>query len=183
MRIGSLCSGVGGLDIAAEALGFGPVIWHSETDPHASAVLERHWPGVPNLGDLTSVDWSSIERPDVITCGYPCQPESFAGKRLGEDDERYIWPDIANALRVLRPRLALFENVPGHVSGTFWRTLSDLASLGFDADWTTVRASSVGAPHRRERLFVVAYPVPSEPKRRRGLEQLDRQTREREREH
>ena len=153
---GSLCSGYGGLDLAMEAVFGATPIWHAEVEPAACTVLDAHWPGVPNLGDLTAVGWTTVPRPDVICGGFPCQPFSTAGRRQGTEDDRHLWPHIADALRVLRPRWAVFENVAGHVSLGLEGVLADLASLGFDAEWATVRASDVGAPHRRERLFIVA---------------------------
>lgn len=152
MKLGSLCTGYGGLDMA---VGIEPS-WVSDIDPGAIKLLEYRYPDIPNLGDLTTVDWSQVEPVDIITAGYPCQPFSAAGKRKGTADERHIWPYIANALRVLRPRYALFENVAGHVSLGLTDVLADLAEAGFDAEWTTLRASDVGAPHRRERLFILA---------------------------
>lgn len=165
MRLGSLCTGYGGLDLGAE-LAFGPLehVWHAEVDPDASTVLAAHWPDVPNLGDLTAVDWTRVEPVDVLTAGYPCQPLSLAGQRQGMEDERWIWDDIARAIRVLRPRLVVLENVAGHLSLGFGRVLGDLAAAGFDAEWGCVRASDVGAAHRRERVFIVAWPAANPPR-------------------
>jgi DNA (cytosine-5)-methyltransferase 1 len=153
---GSLCTGYGGLDLAIEAVFGARPLWHFEIEPAATTVLEHHWPGFPNHHDLTTADWNELPPVDVLCGGYPCQPFSTAGRRLGAEDDRHLWPHIADALRVLRPRWAVFENVAGHVSLGFDRVLADLASLGFDAEWVTVRASDVGAPHRRERLFILA---------------------------
>ena len=158
MRVGSLCTGYGGLDLAVESVLGAETVWLSEIDKNAAKVCEARFPGVPNLGDLTKIDWSCVEPVDVLTAGYPCQPFSHAGKRQGTDDDRHIWPEILESLRVLRPRLAVFENVAGHLSLGFDTVLADLAGIGFDADWAIVRASDVGAPHQRARLFVVAYP-------------------------
>jgi site-specific DNA-cytosine methylase len=141
------------------------VIWQSEIDPYASRVLKKHWPDVPNLGDITKVDWSTVERPDLVCGGYPCQPFSYAGRRNGVDDPRHLWPHFADALRYLRPRWALLENVPGHLSLGFDEVLADLAALGFDAEWSLVSACSVGAPHLRRRLFCVAYPAGQQTRR------------------
>ncbi|MDX3594123.1 DNA cytosine methyltransferase [Streptomyces sp. ID03-2B] len=156
LRIGSVCSGYRGLDMAIEAVFGGATAWVSDIDPGANAVLAHRWPDVPNLGDLTAVDWSAVEPVDVFCGGYPCQPFSSAGKRKGTADERHIWPWIARALGVLRPRIAVFENVAGHLRLGFDTVLADLAALGFDAEWCTVRASEVGAPHQRNRLFLLA---------------------------
>lgn len=156
LTVGSLFSGIGGLDLGLERAGM-RVIWQSEIDPYASKVLAKHWPTVPNLGDVTKVDWSTVERPDLVCGGYPCQPFSFAGRRAGSDDPRHLWPHFADALRHLRPRWALLENVPGHLSLGFDEVLADLAALGFDAEWELVPAAAFGAPHLRFRLFVVAH--------------------------
>lgn len=152
MKIGSLCTGYGGLDMALD----GTTAWVSDIDRHARTLLAYRFPDTPNLGDLTAVDWASVEPVDIITAGYPCQPFSHAGKRDGTDDDRHIWPHIAAAVRVLRPRFVFLENVAGHLSLGFGDVLGDLAALGFNADWVSVRASDVGAPHRRERVFILA---------------------------
>ena len=152
MNIGSLCTGYGGLDMAID----GDTVWVSDIDKHAAKLLAHRFPTVPNLGDLTAVDWESVEPVDILTAGYPCQPFSHAGKREGQNDERHIWPHIANAIRVLRPGFVFLENVAGHLSLGFGDVLGDLAEAGYDAQWTSVRASDVGAPHRRERVFILA---------------------------
>ena len=152
MKIGSLCTGYGGLDMALD----GDTVWVSDIDKHAAKLLAHRFPTVPNLGDLTAVDWESVEPVNILTAGYPCQPFSHAGKREGQNDERHIWPHIANAIRVLRPGFVFLENVAGHLSLGFGDVLGDLAEAGYDAQWTSVRASDVGAPHRRERVFILA---------------------------
>ena len=156
MRIGSLFTGTGALDMAVAAHYGATVAWHVEFDKHPSAILAHHYPDIPNHHDVTSVDWAAVEPVDIITGGYPCQPFSHAGNRKGTNDERHLWPYVADSLRVLRPRLAVFENVAGHLSLGFDTVLADLAALGFDAEWVVVRASDAGAPHRRERVFIVA---------------------------
>lgn len=131
----------------------------ADNDPGAARILAHHHPDVPNLGDITAVDWHDVEPVDVYIGGYPCQPFSSAGKRKGTADARHIWPHIARALGVLRPRLAVFENVAGHLSLGFDTVLGDLAALGFDAEWRTLRASDLGAAHQRKRLFFYAWPA------------------------
>lgn len=155
-RIGSLCTGYGGLDMAAAAVFGGELAWWSDIESGPIKVMQHHHPGVPNLGDLTAVDWSTVESVDILTAGYPCQPFSNAGKRRGTDDPRHIWPWIAYAVAVMRPQYLVLENVAAHVRRGFDVVASDLAALGYDTAWSVVRASDVGAPHRRERLFVVA---------------------------
>jgi DNA (cytosine-5)-methyltransferase 1 len=155
-RIGSLCSGYGGLDLGLMAVVGGSVAWHVEYDKHPSAVLAARFPGVPNYGDVTKTDWSTVEPVDWLTAGYPCQPFSGNGNREGEDDPRHLWPHVFRAICVLRPRHVLLENVDDHLTLGFGAVLGDLASAGFDAEWCLLRASDVGAPHGRPRLFVVA---------------------------
>ena len=171
--------------MAAEALGLGPVAWYCENDVHASKLLAVRLPGIANHGDLKTVEWERVEPVDVVVAGYPCQGESLAGKRKGEDDDRWIWPWIACALRVLRPRLILAENVSAHLSLGFGRVLNDLAAAGFDAEWRTLRASDVGACHQRDRIFWAAWPtadtVCHQPERLGGSGQLVKSQRERER--
>jgi len=97
------------------------------------------------------------DRP-ILTAGFPCQPVSFAGKRLGQEDERWLWPEVARVVRVVRPRLVLLENVPGLLVRGMGDVLGDLAAMGYDAEWQSIPAAAVGAPHIRERVFVVAHP-------------------------
>jgi DNA (cytosine-5)-methyltransferase 1 len=157
VKVGSLCTGILGAELAFTMMGLEPDLrWYSEIDPHARKVLARRVPDVPNLGDLKVIEWESVEPVDALVAGYPCQPFSHAGNRKGTDDPRHLWPWIACALRVLRPRYAFFENVAAHLGLGFDEVLSDLAAFGFDAEWTTLRASDVGACHQRDRLFIVA---------------------------
>ena len=157
LTVGSLFSGIGGIDLGLERAGM-TVKWHSEIDPYACRVLKKHWPDVPNLGNIKEIDWATVESVDVIAGGYPCQPFSTAGKRQGDKDERHLWPYFIRAISELRPRFALLENVRGHLSMGFDRVLGDLAEIGYDAEWQIVSAASVGAPHRRDRIICVAYP-------------------------
>ena len=170
-RIGSFCSGIGGLDLAVAAHYNASHAWFCEYDSAPSKVLDHHWPDTLNHGDLTSTDWTAAEPVDIVTAGYPCQPFSTAGQRKGTEDERHIWPAIRNAISVLRPRVVVLENVRGHLSLGFDSVLGDLAGLGFDAEWGTFRSSDIGAPHRRERLYVVATvtDAPSEPRPERRI--------------
>lgn len=157
MRIGSLFSGAGGLDLAVERVFGGETVWHCELDPAASKVLAHRWPRVPNLGDITKVDWATVEPVDILCGGWPCQPFSLAGKKKGAEDERALWPYVAGAVRVVRPRIICLENVSAVLGPEFQRVANDLAEIGYDIAWTCLRASDVGAPHRRERVFIVAY--------------------------
>jgi len=154
LTVGSLFSGIGGIDLGLERAGM-TVIWQSEIDPYACRVLAKHYPHVPNLGDVTTIDWSTVERPDVICGGYPCPAFSQAarGRNVAPD----LWPHMRTAIDALRPRYVLLENVAAHLGRGFNGVLADLHALGFDAEWSTVTACSVGAPHVRRRLFVVAH--------------------------
>lgn len=155
-RIGSLCTGYGGLDIAVHSVFGGELVWWSDIEPGPVKLLTERHPGVPNLGDLKAVDWYGVEPVDILTAGYPCQPFSNAGKRLGLDDPRHLWPWIAYAITVLRPRTVVLENVAAHRRRGFRIVAGDLAALGYRIGWTINQADHVGAPHERKRLFVVA---------------------------
>lgn len=156
MKLGSLFSGIGLLDLGLERAGI-KTVWQCEVDKHASKLLDKRF-GVPNLGDITKVDWSEVERPDVLAGGFPCTPFSSAGLRKGSADERYLWPEYYRAIRELQPRIVIVENVAALMGSPEWgAVLGDLAEAGYDAKWACIRASDVGAPHRRERVFVAAY--------------------------
>ncbi|MFA5712004.1 DNA cytosine methyltransferase [Mycolicibacterium sp.] len=229
-------SGAGGLDLAVEVAFSGRTVWHCEVDPAASIVLAHRWPDVPNLGDITKVDWAAVEPVDVLCGGFPCQDVSAAGRRAGirEGTRSGLWAVFADAIAALRPRYVVIENVRGLLSADgepwpdevvaadaeaqrlgrvvallghkrrkairkgYWHgeyrqrkqfeatwlarqrdravarfrslrrrlvqraigtVVRDLADLGYDAQWTTVAASTVGAPHRRERVFILAEPA------------------------
>jgi DNA (cytosine-5)-methyltransferase 1 len=159
----SLFSGIGGLELGLERAGM-TVVGQVEIDPFCRQVLAKHWPEVPRHDDVrTAVQWwRAGPRPDVdlICGGFPCQPFSTAGQQRGASDPRWEWPAFSACLRALRPRYALLENVPALLRHTaaFGRILADLAECGFDASWSVLSACSMGAPHTRERLFVLAYP-------------------------
>lgn len=183
LKIGSLFSGIGGLDMAVEEHFQAETVWHCEFDPEPSKVLAAHWPGVPNLGDITLVDWSTVEPVDIICGGSPCQDVSAAGPRTGmvEGTRSNLWVQMREAIAYLKPSVVIWENVRGALSAYAFssvesdpgllgehgpdrpalravgRVVGDLSALGYDAVWTTVPASDVGAPHKRERVFVLAY--------------------------
>lgn len=167
MKIGSLFSGYGGLDMAAQAaFPNAHPAWFVEYDQAPASILKHHWPEVPNYGDITTIDWDTIPQVDILTGRYPCQPFSHAGTRKGEHDERHLWPHVREAIRHLRPRYIFLENVAGHRSLGFDRVLGDMAEDGLHAWWTSIRASDIGAPHHRERLFILAAFPDSESLRR-----------------
>ncbi len=153
----SIFAGLGGLDLAFEALGY-EIVAQVEYDEFCNRVLAKHWPEVKRYGDIRTAKFDEFERVDGIIGGFPCQPFSVAGSNKGEDDERNMWPEVIRAIRALRPGFAFLENVPGLLAHEYFgRILGDLAEAGYDAEWGTFRASDVGAPHRRERLFILAY--------------------------
>jgi len=157
MKIGSLCTGYGGLDLAVEKVFDAETIWCAEFDKYASEVIEQRF-GIANFGDIKTINWETVPSIDILTAGYPCQPFSTAGQRKGTNDPRHIWPYIKEAICTLRPGLVILENVRGHLTLGFKEVLKDLAEIGFDARWEIVRASDIGAPHQRARLFIIAYP-------------------------
>jgi DNA (cytosine-5)-methyltransferase 1 len=158
MKIGSLCTGYGGLDMAVEAYFGAETVWCAEFDKNVSQLIEQKL-GYLNHGDIKAINWAEVEPIDILTAGYPCQPFSQAGGRKGTTDDRHIFPFILEAISVLRPRWVVLENVRGHLSLGFKEVLASLTGIGYDARWKVVRASDVGAPHQRARLFIVAYPT------------------------
>jgi DNA (cytosine-5)-methyltransferase 1 len=158
MRLGSLFAGIGGFDYAAQQLGW-TTAWVSEVDPWCNAVLKKHWPDVPNLGDITAIDFSQAPAIDVLCGGFPCQDISSAGKGAGITGARSgLWSHYARAIEALRPKWVLIENVSILRRRGLDRVLRDLDALGYDAEWHCVPASAVGAPHQRDRIWIVAYP-------------------------
>jgi len=157
LTVGSLFSGIGGLDLGLERAGM-KVIWQAEIDLYCNKVLKKHWPEVPNHGNIKDIKWGTVERPNVICGGYPCQPFSTAGKRHGTDDPRHLWPWVRTAISELRPDYAILENVPGHLTLGGTAVIGDLAKIGYDAEWRVISAAGLGAPHKRNRLIIVAYP-------------------------
>jgi DNA (cytosine-5)-methyltransferase 1 len=157
LRAGSLCTGYGGLDLAVLAVLDAALAWCAETDRHASAVLAARFPSIPNLGDLTTADWSAAPRVDLVTAGFPCQDISVAGRGAGleEGTRSGLWNHIARALGQLRPSYVLVENVAALRIRGLGRVLADLAALGYDTQWASLRASDIGAAHRRDRIFLL----------------------------
>lgn len=183
MKIGSLFSGYGGLDLGVQAVLGGEVAWHVEFDAAPSKILAHHWPDVPNYGDITTLDFTTVEPVDVLTGGFPCQDLSLAGRRAGmrPGTRSGLWADFLRAIDTIRPQLAVIENVRGLLSGcaesdlescpgcvgngehrpplrALGRVLGDLADIGYDARWVGLRAADAGAPHGRFRVFVLASP-------------------------
>jgi DNA (cytosine-5)-methyltransferase 1 len=183
LRIGSLFAGYGGLEIAIASVLDAEVAWHCEIDKAASKVLAKHYPGVPNHGDVSKVDWTQVEQVDILAGGFPCTDVSLAGRRAGLKDgtRSGLWSEFAKAIETIQPKLVIIENVrgllnaradigmeypdeildyAGHrpVLNAAQAVLGELSDLGFDAEWRSVRASDAGAPHQRFRIFIMAWP-------------------------
>ena len=184
MRTGSLFAGYAGLDMAVNAYFGASTAWFSEIDDAPARILARHYPDVPNHGDIAAIDWAQVEPVDILTGGFPCQDVSAAGRRAGirEGTRSGLWSYFATAINQLKPRMVVIENVRGLLSTAahspvesaadamgdgagrpvlraLGAVLGDLADIGYDAQWTTVAAADVGACHRRERVFIVATPA------------------------
>jgi DNA (cytosine-5)-methyltransferase 1 len=164
LQVMHLCSGYGGFELALRLAGVDArTVAHVERDAYAAATLvarmaDEALDRAPVWSDLVSFDargWAG--RVDLVTAGFPCQPFSAAGQGRGVDDERWIWPDIARIISELGPRFVFLENVPRLVRLGLPHVLADLAELGFDAEWGCLSAAAVGAPHRRNRLWLLAY--------------------------
>lgn len=186
-RIGELFAGYGGLGMAVQQVYGGDLAWYSEFDDAPSRIMAHHHPGVPNYGDVTQIDWATVPPVDILTGGFPCQDVSVAGRRAGMTDgtRSGLWSHMAHAIDVLRPPLVVIENVGGLFSAEATRVLeshplclgdggsgvdtvllravdavlSTLSELGYDAEWTALRAADVGAPHGRLRVFITAHPA------------------------
>lgn len=161
LNVLSLFSGIGGLELGLEQAGMNTV-GQVEINPWCRTVLEKHWPTIPRHDDVqTAITWwESEQRPnvDLICGGFPCQDISNAGKQAGITGERSgLWKAMRDTIRHLRPRYVLIENVSALAVRGLDVVLADLAEIGFDAEWATFRASDFGAPHNRERLYIVAY--------------------------
>jgi len=186
-RIGSLFSGYGGIDLGLRELWpDAETVWVSDIEKGPIKVLAHRYPDAPNLGDVTNVDWSTVESVDIITGGSPCQDLSHAGKRAGmkPGTRSGLWASMCDAIETLRPSLVIWENVRGALSAeaitgdvescgfcmadrdgqpmrALGRVLGDLADIGYDAAWVGLRAADVGACHGRFRVFVLAWPTDS----------------------
>jgi DNA (cytosine-5)-methyltransferase 1 len=161
LRHGSLFSGIGGFDLAAEWMGWENV-FHCEWNEFGQRVLKHYWPNAESFSDITKTDFTKYYGTvDIITGGFPCQPYSSAGKRRGKEDERHLWPEMLRAIREVSPRFVVGENVRGLTNWNgglvFDEVCAELESLGYQVAPVIIPACGVGAPHRRERIWFVAY--------------------------
>ena len=155
LRIGSLFSGIiGGLELGIERAGVGSTVWQCEIDPYARAVLAKHWPDAIRFDDITKMH--DVPPVDLICGGFPCQDISNAGRRAGIDGSRSgLFFELMRVVRLVRPRFVVLENVAALLGRGMGDVLGELSESGYDAEWDCVPASSVGAPHRRDRVFIV----------------------------
>jgi DNA (cytosine-5)-methyltransferase 1 len=161
MKVLDLFSGIGGFSIGLEKAGFETVAF-CEIERYCQEVLRRHWPDTPIYDDVRSLTGEQLRadgivRPDVIVGGYPCQPFSVAGKQRGAEDDRHLWPEVYRLVKEIRPTWGIFENVAGHITMGLDEVLSDLEAEGYAARPFVIPACGVDAPHRRDRVWVVAH--------------------------
>ena len=160
MTHGSLFSGIGGFDLAAEWMGWENK-FHCEWNPFGQKVLKYYWPEAESFHDITKTNFTKYANTiDILTGGFPCQPYSLAGKRKGKDDDRHLWPEMLRAIREIKPRWVVGENVLGLVNWNgglvFLEVQSDLEAQGYEVWPYVLPAASVNAPHRRDRVWFVA---------------------------
>jgi DNA (cytosine-5)-methyltransferase 1 len=161
MRHGSLFSGIGGFDLAAQWMGWENV-FHCEWNPFGQKVLHHYWPNAEQFTDITKSDFKKYHGTvDIISGGFPCQPYSMAGKRLGKEDDRHLWPEMLRVIREVQPKWVVGENVFGLVNWSgglvFHEVQTDLEAAGYEVFPYVLPAAAVNAPHRRDRIWFVAY--------------------------
>ena len=157
LKVTSLFSGIGGIDLGLEATGYFKTTLFSEIDPFCQKILKKHWPNVPIIPNVKDINGKEIET-DVLVGGFPCQPFSVAGKRKGKEDERHLWPEMFRIIKEARPSIVIGENVPGIINTqmALGQCVSDLESEGYKVQPVVLPACSVNAPHRRYRVFIIA---------------------------
>jgi len=165
LKVFDLFAGGGGFSYGLHRTGGFETTLFCEINKYAQQVIAKNFPGIPIIDDVTKIDRETVEkygRPDIITAGIPCQPFSSAGNQLGTQDERFLWGDLHRILQYASYPLLLLENVANLLRDdrgfTFAGILYDLAGLGYDAEWRVFRASEFGYPHKRERVYLLAYP-------------------------
>jgi DNA (cytosine-5)-methyltransferase 1 len=159
LRHVDLCSGIGGFALGFQWAGLSRPVLFCDIEDWSRQVLAKHWPDVPiahDVKELASEPARLVPDCDILSCGYPCQPFSQAGVRRGEEDDRHIWPEIFTIVQAKQPTWCVFENVSGHISLGLDQVLSDLESKGYAVQPFVVPACAVDAPHRRDRVWIIA---------------------------
>jgi len=158
-KIGSLFSGIGGFELGLERAIPAETIWQVEQEKFCQFILKKHWPKAKIFDDVRNITKDNVEPVDILCGGFPCQDISIAGKTRGLKGEKSgLWWEMWRIISELRPQIIVLENVANIIRLGGGEVLGSLAKIGYDAEWTTIRASDFGAPHRRERWFCVAYP-------------------------
>lgn len=164
MKVLDLFSGIGGFSLGLERTGGFETVAFCEIDPYAQQVLRKHWPEVPIYDDVRELTAERLAgdgiRPDIITGGFPCQPFSTAGKQRGKDDDRHLWPEMYRLIQECRPSYVIGENVAGFISLGLDDVLFDLEAVGYTARSIVIPACAVGRDHWRQRVWILAYPMP-----------------------
>ena len=155
MNVLDLFSGIGGFSLGLEAAGMHTVAF-CEREPFCQAILKKHWPEIPCHDDIKTLDGKQYRGIDVVCGGYPCQPFSVAGKQLGHEDERHLWPEMLRIIQGCKPRWVVAENVAGHIKLGFDEVAASLEAEGFAVWPFVIPACAVGAPHRRDRVWIIA---------------------------
>lgn len=158
MTVGSLFAGIGGFDLGFERAGF-EIVWQVEIDEYCRRVLERHFPRAERFGDIRECGIANLRPVSILCGGFPCQDISTAGQRAGINGEKSgLWKEMLRVIRELRPEYVIVENVSALLFRGMETVLGDLADSGYDAEWDRIPACAIGAPHIRERIWIVAYP-------------------------
>jgi DNA (cytosine-5)-methyltransferase 1 len=173
MNVLDLFSGIGGFSLGLERAGMKTVAF-CEVDKKCQQVLKKHWPGVPIFDDVTTLKGADIEETvDVICGGFPCQDISLAGKGAGLEGKRSgLWSEFKRLIEEIKPKYAIIENVSALRSRGLDQVLREISEIGYDAEWHCITASSVGAPHRRDRIWILAYP--NSARRRESNQEMER---------
>ena len=174
LTFGSLFAGIGGFDLGFERAGM-RCLWQVEIDPFCQKVLAKHWPAVQRFEDVKNVGAGNLQPVDVICGGFPCQPHSLAGQRKGAADDRDLWPEYRRIIAELNPAYVVGENVPGIRTTILDSVLSDLENLNYSWQSFVIPACAVDAPHRRDRVFIVAHADGNNGQRRSGTLQMGRE--------
>jgi len=177
-----LFSGIGGFSLGLESCGLAETVAFCDYDPYCQKILKKHWKDVPIYNDVKELTYEKlkadgIDKIEILTGGYPCQPFSVAGKQRAEKDPRHLWPEMFRLIKECRPTWIIGENVGGHIKLGLDTVLSDLESEGYSTRTFSISASSIGANHKRERIWIMANSNSNDGRTRNSSEPQERQTR------